>query len=154
MVEIVPASLRSYLYPIILILIYYASSFASGCFLLTNSSHIPSLMMYRSGVCKSLRQVTIVPATTAIWYFWVMFSGQQWALMMSAVFDVFVSYSSALHIPLARAQGLSLMVTTDNSTALKVNSITEDILICSSFRSKRFCIWSTDTKRKILSSSH
>ena len=49
--------------------------------------------------------------------------------MIFAVFDVFASYSSALHTFVARVQGLSLMVTTHNSTALKVNGMTEDIFI-------------------------
>ena len=36
-------------------------------------------------------------------------------------------YSSALQTSLARVQGLSFMVTTHNSTALKVNGMTEYI---------------------------
>ena len=63
-------------------------------------------------------------------------------------YDVFVSYSSALHTSLTRIQGFSLMVTKHNSTALKVNGMTEDIFICSSFWSKSFCIRSPDTKKK------
>ena len=49
-----------------------------------------------------------------------------------------LSYSSTLQISLARVQGLSLMVTTYNSTALKTNGIREDIFICTSFWVKHF----------------
>ena len=66
--------------------------------------------------------------------------------MMFAVFDVFTSYSSALHISLARVQGFSLMVTTQNAIALKDNGMTENIFIYSSFRPKNFCIESSDTR--------
>ena len=38
-------------------------------------------------------------------------------------------YSRALHTSLARVQGFSLIVTTHNCTALKVNGMTEDIFI-------------------------
>ena len=48
--------------------------------------------------------------------------------MMLTVFDVSASYSSALHTSLARVQGFSLVTTTHNSTALKVNGMTGDIL--------------------------
>ena len=41
---------------------------------------------------------------------------------------VYLLYSSALQTSLARVQGFSLMVTTHNSTALKENGMTEDIL--------------------------
>ena len=51
---------------------------------------------------------------------------------------VFLLYSSALQASLARVQGFSLMVTTQNSTALKVNSMTEDIFIYNSFSIKKF----------------
>ena len=47
---------------------------------------------------------------------------------MFVVFGVFASYSSALHTSLAPVQGFSLMVTTHDSTALKTNGMTEDIL--------------------------
>ena len=50
-------------------------------------------------------------------------------------FDVFASYSSALHTSLARVQGFSLMIKTHNSAALKLNGMTEDIFI---YRSKIF----------------
>ena len=58
--------------------------------------------------------------------------------MMFAVFDVFASYSSALHTSLVRTQGFSLMVTTHNFTALRTNGMTKDILIFNSFRPKNF----------------
>ena len=45
------------------------------------------------------------------------------------MFAVFLLYFSALHTSLARSQGLSLIVTTDSSTALKVNGMTGDIFI-------------------------
>ena len=68
--------------------------------------------------------------------------------MMFAVSDVFVSYSCALHISLMHVQDFSLMITTDHSTALKLNSMTEDNFICTSFfRSKSFCILSQGTKK-------
>ena len=70
--------------------------------------------------------------------------------MVFAVFDVFASYSSALHTSLAHVQGFSLMVTTHSSTALKVNGMTEDILFVFPFRPKKFCIWSSDKKAYIL----
>ena len=41
--------------------------------------------------------------------------------MMLAVFDVFTSYSSVLHTSMVLVQGFLLMITTHNSTALKVN---------------------------------
>ena len=66
-----------------------------------------------------------------------------------AVFDVFASYSSTLHTSLERIQGFSLMVTTHNSTTLKVNDMTEDILFVVLFPPKKFCIQSSDTKRSI-----
>ena len=66
--------------------------------------------------------------------------------MMFAVFDVFVSYYSTLNTSLARIQGFSLMVTTHNSTALKVNGMTEDILFLVLLGQKTFCIQSQDTK--------
>ena len=47
---------------------------------------------------------------------------------MFVVFGVFASYSSALHTSLVPVQGFSLMVTTHDSTALKTNGMTEDIL--------------------------
>ena len=53
--------------------------------------------------------------------------------MMFAVFDVFASYSSALHTSLTRVQGFSLMIAMHNSIALKVNGMTEDIFIYTSF---------------------
>ena len=87
-----------------------------------------------------------------IWYFWVIFSGLQWVLMMFAVFDVFVSYSSALHTSLARIRDFPLMVTTHNSTALKVNGMTEDIFICSSFLVKKF-LYPIIRHKKLYSSS-
>ena len=63
-------------------------------------------------------------------------------------------YSSALQTSLACVQGLSLMVTTHNSTAaLREGDITEDIFIFSSFRSKFFCIWPSDTKRPVFMST-
>ena len=58
----------------------------------------------------------------------------------------FFSYLNASHISLAPVQGFSLMVTTHNSTALKENGMTEDIFIYTSFRLKKFCIWSSGTK--------
>ena len=57
----------------------------------------------------------------------ILLSDFLWALMIFAVFDVFASYSSVLRTFLARVQGFSLMVATYNSTALKVNSMIEDI---------------------------
>ena len=42
----------------------------------------------------------------------------------------FLLYPRALHVSLARVLDFSLMVTTHNSTVLKVNSMTEDIFIC------------------------
>ena len=53
--------------------------------------------------------------------------------------------SSALQASLARVQGFSLMVTTHNSTALKVNGMTEGIFVLVLFGSKDFCIRSPDT---------
>ena len=47
--------------------------------------------------------------------------------MMFSDIDVFLSYSSALHTSLARVQGLSLIVTTYTSIALKSNGMAEDI---------------------------
>ena len=58
----------------------------------------------------------------------------------------FLLYPRALHVSLARVLDFSLMVTTNNSTVLKVNSMTEDIFICIFFWSKSSCIWSPDTK--------
>ena len=58
--------------------------------------------------------------------------------MMFVVFYVFASYSSALHTSLARVQGFSLMITTHNSTALKVNGMTEDILFVVLFAQRVF----------------
>ena len=66
-----------------------------------------------------------------------------------AVFDVFASYSSTLNTSLERIQGFSLMVTTHNSTTLKVNDMTEGILFVVLFPPKKFCIQSSDTKRSI-----
>ena len=66
--------------------------------------------------------------------------------MIFAVFDVFASYSSALHTSLAHVQGFSLMVTKHSSTALKVNGMTEDISFVVLFRPKKFFIWSSDSE--------
>ena len=60
--------------------------------------------------------------------------------MMFAVFDVFASYSSALHTCLAQTKGFSLIVTTHNSTALKTNGMAEDIFIFNSFWVKKFFV--------------
>ena len=49
-------------------------------------------------------------------------------------------YSSALQTSWARVQGFSLIVTTHNSTALKVSGITEDIFTCSSFWYKKISL--------------
>ena len=49
--------------------------------------------------------------------------------MMFTVFDVFASYSSALQAFLARVQDFTLIVISYKFTALKVNGITEDILL-------------------------
>ena len=56
---------------------------------------------------------------------------------MFAVFHAFTSYSSSSHTSLARVQGFSLLVTTQNSTALKVNGMKEDIFVCNSFWLKK-----------------
>ena len=53
-------------------------------------------------------------------------------------FWCFCINSSTLHTSLARVQGFSLMVTTHNSTALKVNGMTEDILFVVLFGQKIF----------------
>ena len=58
--------------------------------------------------------------------------------MMFVVFYVFASYPSALHTSLARVQGFSLLITTHNSTALKVNGMTEDILFVVLFAQRVF----------------
>ena len=47
-------------------------------------------------------------------------------------------YSSPLQVSLARVQGFSLIVTMHNSTALKTNGMTEDILFIVLFRPKHF----------------
>ena len=48
----------------------------------------------------------------------------------------FLLYPRALHVSLARVLDFSLMVTTHNSTVLKVNSMTEDIFVCIFFGQK------------------
>ena len=48
-----PAALRTYLCPIISMPMYSASSFASSRCLRTNSSIMPSSLMYRSSFCES-----------------------------------------------------------------------------------------------------
>ena len=81
--------------------------------------------------CESVGQYIGVDTAYALQtlYFWVIFYGLQWALMMFTVFDVFASYSSALQAFLARVQDFTLIVIRYKFTALKVNGITEDILL-------------------------
>ena len=67
-----------------------------------------------------------------------------WAVLVAS------PYSSALHSSLARVQGYSLMVTTHNSTILKENGITEDVLFLVLVGSKKLCIRSLDTKSPCL----
>ena len=113
---------------------YSASSFASGCWLPTNGSRIPSSLMYRSSLCEShLGQMIGVHASLLNCHLWAKFS---FPFMTSAVF--FYIYCSALRTSLARVQGLSLMVATHNSTSLKENAITEDIFIYFSLAKKNF----------------
>ena len=64
------------------------------------------------------------------WYLLAKFSLLQKAFMISAVF---LLYCSALQTSLALVQGFSSMVTMHNSTALKENGMTKDILIFNSF---------------------
>ena len=61
----------------------------------------------------------------------------------------FLLYCSALRTSLAHVQGLSLMVITFNSTALKENGMTEDIFFIS-FRPKNICVWSSNRKRSMI----
>ena len=69
--------------------------------------------------------------------------------MMFVVFYVFASYPSALHTSLARVQGFSLMITMHNSTALKVNGMTEDILFVVLFGQRVFACGYQTQKRPI-----
>ena len=68
--------------------------------------------------------------------------------MMFAVSDVFASYSCALHISLTHVQDFSLMITTDNSTALKLNSMTEDNFICTSFLGQKVFVSCQKAQKK------
>ena len=52
-----------------------------------------------------------------------------------------------IQVPLARVQVFSLMITTHNSTALKVNDMTEDILFVLLFGSKQFLYLFTRHKK-------
>ena len=61
----------------------------------------------------------------------------------------FLLYFSALHTSLARLEGFSLIVTTHNSTTLKVNGMTEDVFICSSFWSTIFLYPVTRHKKEL-----
>ena len=70
--------------------------------------------------------------------------------MMFLVFDIFALYSAALHTSLALVQGFSLMITTHNSTASKVNGITEDILFVVFFGQSFFVCWWPDTVMPII----
>ena len=104
-------------------------SLAFGCWLENNSSYIPSSLIYRSSFCESLGQLTAVPTvdTKANGCLCLLiFSLAQWCLTthLSAF-----SYLNALQTSLERAQGFSLMFTKYHSTALKTNSVTEDIFI-------------------------
>ena len=56
---------------------------------------------------------------------------------------------NALYTSLARVQDFSLIVTTQ-FYYIKENGMTEDILFVVHLWSKKFCIWSSDTKRPCL----
>ena len=100
--------------------------------------------MYRCSLYKYLGQLPVVPAVGTIdnwflcWIFWLV----QWYL--TTPLTAF-SYFNALHTSLAKIQSLSLMVTTHNSTALKVNGMTEDIFF-SSCLWRNICVSITDIK--------
>ena len=119
-------------------------SFGFGCWLKNNSSYIPFSLMYRCSLYKYLGQLPVVPAvgTTANWFLCWIFWLVQWYL--TTPLTAF-SYFNALHTSLAKIQSLSLMVTTHNSTALKVNGMTEDIFF-SSCLWRNICVSITDIK--------
>ena len=114
----------------------------------TTHTSLPHQCKYRIG------QLIGVPAADTVHalpncHLWAYFSGLTWAFMTWAVL-VASPYSSALHSSLARVQGYSLMVTTHNSTILKENGITEDVLFLVLVGSKKLCIRSLDTKSPCL----
>ena len=112
-------------------------SLAFGCWLENNSSYIPSSLIYRSSFFEYLGQLAAVPtvAMAATWCLCWIFSLVQWCLATQlAAF----SYLNALQTFLARVPGFLLMITTNNSTGLKTNGMTEDIFISSCWSRRIF----------------
>ena len=60
---------------------------------------------------------------------------------------VALPYSIVLHTSLARVQGFSLTLTTHNSTALRENGMTEDILIYTSLEVKKCFVSGHQTQK-------